>query len=282
MNAPRFKWRKLSAAKWEDVWPERLSQFSDRLAITALGTSKSIRIEVFELSKKEAAHISKEFGGSVSEQNGDWLTANPKARAPIKIRGQLAIVSNESERAAAKAGTPTLLIPAGMAFGTGEHATTLNCLRFLADFADEHADHPWEAIDLGCGSGILALAARMFGAEKCVAGDFDPECVRTTRENITHNKLSGVTVKRLDVFKWTPERTWDVVTANLYSTILIEIAPKLAKTLAPHGSLIISGIMRNQEADVLAALARQRLKPVKVVRQGKWIAALVRRSSRSA
>lgn len=282
MTAQRFTWRKLSAAKWEDVWPERLSEFADRLAITALVAGKKIRVEVFELNKKEADHISKGFGGTVSKQNHDWLKAGAKPRAPIKIRSRLAVISSEAERETIKPGTPTLVIPAGMAFGTGEHATTLNCLRFLADLADEHKGQDWELIDLGCGSGILALAARMLGAKRCLAGDFDPDCVRTTRENIAHNKLSGVTVKRLDVFNWTPERTWDVVTANLYSTILVEIAPKLAKSLAPDGTLIISGVMRDQEVDVMKALTRQKLKPVKVARQGKWIAAMLRRSTRSS
>jgi ribosomal protein L11 methyltransferase len=282
MSAPRFTWRKLSAAKWEDVWPERLSQFTDRLAITALGNGKSIRLDVFELTRKEAARIANEFGGSVSKQNHDWLKANARARVPIKIRGQLEVISSESKRDATKPGTPALLIPAGMAFGTGEHATTLNCLRFLADFAGEHDGRSWEMIDLGCGSGILALGARMLGAKRCLAGDFDPECVRTARENLALNKLSNVTVKRLDVFAWTPDRTWDVITANLYSTILIEIAPKLSKALGRNGSLIVSGVMRDHEADVLKALARQRLKLVKVARQGKWIAAMLRRSTRTA
>jgi ribosomal protein L11 methyltransferase len=282
MNSQHFTWRKLSAAKWEDVWPERLSQFADRLAITSLTAGKSIRVELFELSKKEAARVTKEFGGTVSKQTRDWFSANARPRAPIKVRGKLEVVTSSDERAAVKNGTPVLVIPAGMAFGTGEHATTLNCLRFLADLAIDHTAREWEMIDLGCGSGILALAARMLGAKRCLAGDFDPECVRATRGNLALNKLNGVTVKRLDVFAWTPDRTWDVVTANLYSTILTEIAPKLARSLAPGGSLIISGVMRDQEASVLKALAGQRLKPVKVARQGKWIAALLRRSTRSS
>jgi ribosomal protein L11 methyltransferase len=279
MSPQRFTWRKLSSAKWEDVWPERLSQFVDRLAITTLGNGKSIRLDIFELTKKEATQLTKDFGGSVERQTRDWLSTNARTRAPIKIRGRLAVVSSEAERKSTKSGTPALLIPAGMAFGTGEHATTLNCLRFLADLANEYGERPFEMIDLGCGSGILALAARMLGARRCVAGDFDPDCVRIARENLALNNLGSVAVKRLDVFAWTPRRTWDIVAANLYSTILIDIAPKLAKALASDGTLIVSGIMRDQEADVLKALARQHLKPLKVARPGKWIAALLRRST---
>ena len=282
MSDQKFTWRKLSNAKWEDVWPERLSQFADRLAITSLTVGKSIRVELFELTKKEASQVVKEFGGTASPQKHDWLKASSAPRAPIKVRGRLEIVSSEAERSAVKNGTPALLIPAGMAFGTGEHATTLNCLRFLADLADEHEDQSWEMIDLGCGSGILALAGRMLGAKRCLAGDFDPECVRATRGNLALNQLNGVTVKRLDVFAWVPERQWEVVTANLYSTILVQIAPKLASSLASGGSLIVSGVMRNQETEVLKALAREGLKPVKITRQGKWIAALLKLPARRA
>jgi ribosomal protein L11 methyltransferase len=277
MSTERFTWRKLSAPKWEDVWPERLSQFSDRLAITALATGKTIRVEVFDISKREAEKLAKEFGGSVGKHRSDWVTATAKPRAPINIRGSLSIVASEEEKAAVKDGVSTLLIPAGMAFGTGEHATTLNCLRFIADIAAEHEDQPWEMLDLGCGTGILALAARALGAKRCLAGDFDPECVKATKANVKVNALRNVTVQKLDVFHWEPERTWDVVTANLYSTILIEIAPKLAASVAPEGTLIVSGVMRDQEADVMKALAKHKLAPLKVARQGKWIAAVLKK-----
>jgi len=270
-KATFFTWRKLSPAKWDDVWPERLAEFVDRLAITSIAGSKSSRIEIFALSQKEANRLVKEFGGTAAKQTRDWLQAPAKPRPPIKIRGKLSIVTRAADRPAD--GKPALIIPAGMAFGTGEHATTLNCLRFLADLAAKQTE-PWELIDLGCGSGIIALAARLLGAKKVEAGDFDPDCVRTAKENVEINELTGVAVKKLDVFSWEPKRTWPLVAANLYSTILIEIAPKLHRALAPGGTLIFSGVMRDQEKDVTAAFKKAGLKVGEVKRQGKWIAAL--------
>jgi ribosomal protein L11 methyltransferase len=266
----RFKWRKLSASKWEDVWPERLSAFADRLAITTLAGRKTIRLEIFAITKRDADRLVAEFGGSVTKQTRDWLMAPPSPRPPINIRGRLFIVASEADRTVGKA---ALVIPAGLAFGTGEHATTLNCLRFVADFASRQAE-PWELLDLGCGSGILALAARALGARKVEAGDFDPDCVRTTKANLRLNRLRGITVKRLDVFAWQPTRTWLVLTANLYSTILIEIAPKLARALVPGGTLIFSGVMRDQEREVTAAFRKAGLRIREVKRQGKWIAGI--------
>lgn len=265
-----FTWRKLSPVKWDDVWPERLAEFSDRLAITTIAGGKSSRLEIFELNQRDANRLVKEFGGTISKQTKHWLQAPAKPRPPINVRGRLSIVTRAEDRPAGKA---ALIIPAGMAFGTGEHATTLNCLRFLADFAAERSA-PWEMLDLGCGSGILALAARMLGAAKVEAGDFDPDCVRTTKENVRLNELRGVAVKKLDVFSWEPARTWPVVAANLYSTILIEIAPKLHRALAPDGVLVFSGVMRDQEHEVTAAFRRAGLRVQTVKRQGKWIAAL--------
>ncbi|MEQ1862106.1 MAG: 50S ribosomal protein L11 methyltransferase [Chthoniobacteraceae bacterium] len=268
-----FVWRKLSPAKWDDVWPERLAEFVDRLAITALAGSKTSRLEVFALDRRDATRLAKEFGGTVSKQTRDWLKAPAAPRAPINVRGRLYIVTSEAERPVGKA---ALIVPAGMAFGTGEHATTLNCLRFVADFAAAQTAR-WELLDVGCGSGILALAARALGATKVEAGDFDPDCVRTAKQNVRLNKLRGVAVRKMDVFDWKPARTWPAITANLYSTILIQIAPKLARALAPGGTLIFSGVMRDQEREVVAAFRKAGLRIGDIKRQGKWIAGTAHR-----
>ena len=276
-NRVVYVWRKLASAKWEDAWVERLTGFADRLAVTQPAKAKLLRIEIFQLKKTEAEKVRRMFGGTVSVQKKIVPAALVKPRAPIVVRGKLAVISAERERAAAKSGVPVLLIPAGMAFGTGEHATTSTCLRLLADVAAELAGTKWEMLDLGCGSGILALAARVLGARKCLGADFDPHAVRTAKENAQINAVSGATMKKLDVREWTPERTWEVVAANIFSGLLIEVAPKLAAATATGGSLIFSGILRTQEAEVLAAFRRVGFRIERAVRKGKWIAGLARK-----
>ena len=265
-------WRKLGAAKWEDAWVERLTGFADRLAITSLPGAKTIRLEVFQLNKREATSLHKMFGGTVAPQKKWAPTASAAPRPPIRVRGKLAVVSSEKERAALKDSVPALLIPAGMAFGTGEHATTATCLRLLADVSAELTGQRWEMLDLGCGSGILALAARLLGAAKCLAGDFDPHAVRVTKENIRANALRGVIAQKLDVRSWRPPRTWQVVAANIYSGILVEVAPVIAAAVAPGGRLVFSGILRTQEEEVLAAFRASGLRIDRIVRKGKWVA----------
>ena len=272
-------WRKLASARWEDAWVERLTGFADRLAVTGLPNARTIRLEVFQLKKTEAESLQKMFGGSIAVQKKWQPVATATLRPPIRVRGKLLVVSSERERDAAGDQTPVLLIPAGMAFGTGEHATTATCLRLLADLSAKLPAGGWEMLDLGCGSGILALAARLLGAGKVEAGDFDPHAVRVAKENVRANQLRGVAVKKLDVRTWTPTRTWDVVAANLYSGILAEVAPTIAAAVAPGGDLVFSGILRTQEEEVLAALRAAGLQIERLVRKGKWVAGLARRES---
>ena len=276
-GTPLHVWRKLSAAKWEDVWPERLSEFADRLAITSLPNAKTIRLEVFALGKKDAERLRRAFGGTVAAQRRDWMNAPVTPRAPIKVRGKLLVVASAAERDAVAGKRPVLLIPAGMAFGTGEHATTATCLRLLADVAAEFAGTRWEMLDLGCGSGILALAAQMLGAAKVEAGDFDPACVRIAKENAAANAIRGAVIRRLDVLAWQPARPWPVIAANLFSSLHIAIAPKLARALAADGRLIFSGILREQEREVVAAFAQAGLRIVRLVRKGKWVTGVATR-----
>lgn len=279
MTKTHYTWRKLASAKWEDAWVERLREVSDRLAITALAGAKTIRLEAFQLTKAQAERLKKAFGGTASVQK-QLRAVSEAVTAPIRVRDRLVVVGSESARKAEKkqAGSrPVLLIPAGMAFGTGDHATTATCLRFLADVSDELADTKWEMLDLGAGSGILALAARLLGARKAEAGDFDPHAVRTAKENARLNDIQAITIKKLDVRDWKPTRTWKVVAANLFSDLLMEVAPKIVAAVAPGGRLVFSGILRTQETEVIAAFRKAGLQIHRLVRKGKWVSGLATR-----
>lgn len=280
-KAPRFVWRKLTVVKWEDEWMERLVWLGQRLVMFTLPNSRALRIEAYHVTRAEADLLVSQFGGTVRAARP--LTKKdlePKPRPPLRVRAKLLVVSTEKERALAakqRPKIPALLIPATVAFGTGEHATTATCLRLLADVAHELRRSEWDALDLGTGSGILALAARIFGAWKVEATDFDAVAVRVAKENAVANKITGVRFTRSDVLKWTAPRHWPVVLANVFSTTLIAAAPRIAGAVEKGGRLILSGILRTQEREVLAAFCKQGCRLERAVRKGKWVTLLTRR-----
>lgn len=278
----RFVWRKLSTVKWEDTWMERLGWLGQRLVMFTLPNSRSLRIEAYHVTRTEADTLVSAFGGTLRVARP--LTRKelePKPRPPLRVRGRLLVVSTEKELALARkqhAKTPALLIPATVAFGTGEHATTASCLRMIADVAHELRGTEWDALDLGTGSGILAFAARIFGARKVEASDFDATAVRVAKENAAANNITDVRFIRSDLLKWTAPRQWPVVLANVFSTTLIAAAPRIAGAVEKGGRLILSGILRTQEGEVLAAFRKQGCRLERAVRKGKWVTLLTRRA----
>jgi ribosomal protein L11 methyltransferase len=164
---------------------------------------------------------------------------------------------------------PFLVIPASAAFGTGEHSTTAMSLRLLERLTHKWKDG-WSLADLGTGSGILALAAKRFGAGRVIGIDIDPKTILIAKANACLNKIDNVDFRLGDLRKWNPIGARDVVAANLYSELLIDILPKLKRS----NWLILSGVLRRQEDKLLRVLRRNNIEIVNVKRRGKWIAVL--------
>jgi ribosomal protein L11 methyltransferase len=139
----------------------------------------------------------------------------------------------------------------GMAFGTGLHPTTRLCLQALEDRAERGA--LGRALDLGCGSGILSIAAVRLGATRALGLDVDPIAVEATLANSRHNRV-GKRVRAREGTIPSEEGPFDLVLANLIAGILVELAPRLRDELVPGGTLITSGIFADRESPVRAAL----------------------------
>jgi ribosomal protein L11 methyltransferase len=131
---------------------------------------------------------------------------------------------------------------------------------------------PQFVVDLGTVSGILALAASCFGAKRIVAIDIDPVAIATAETNARLNKIDNVNFQLRDVRRWNSGRRIDIVTANLFSELLIKLLPKLKRS----SCLILSGVLRTQEKEFVRALRRHKIGPVEVRRCGKWIAVLAK------
>jgi ribosomal protein L11 methyltransferase len=164
-----------------------------------------------------------------------------------------------------------LMLDPGMAFGTGQHETTRMCLEAL-----ENVVRPgMRVLDVGCGSGILSLAAAKLGASRVVAVDIDPNCVRITDENARRNAVTGV----VEAHVRNPADAWparieqsgfDVVVANIIARVIIEIADQLVAALATDARLVVSGIIAEREADVVAALSSRGLHVASIRTMGEW------------
>ena len=156
----------------------------------------------------------------------------------------------------------------GLAFGSGLHPTTQFCLKLL-----EAIPLPGQGVfDVGTGSGILTIAAAKLGAAPVRAVDVDEVAIRVARENFERNGLAGRVETTVGSAENHGGRQWQVVVANILAHILIDLMPHLAAALAPEGTLILSGMIVNQEADVIAAADQQNLRIVDRLEEDDWVA----------
>ena len=174
-----------------------------------------------------------------------------------------------------RAGRVTLMVDAGLAFGSGEHGSTRGCLRALERVAHRH---PKRVVDMGCGSGILAMAAAGLLHRRVLAVDNDPWSVRVTSQNAAQNGLRAFVAPRLGN-GWLgvlTGRKYDLVLANILARPLCLMARGLAAHLAPGGTVILAGLLTGQVSMVLAAHRRQGLRLERVLREGAWATMVLR------
>ncbi len=174
-----------------------------------------------------------------------------------------------------RAGRVTLTVDAGLAFGSGEHGSTRGCLRALERVAHRR---PARVVDMGCGSGILAMAAASLLRRRVLAVDNDPWSVRVTAQNAALNGLRGRVVVRLgDGWQGVARgRKFDLVLANILARPLCLMARGLALHLAPGGTVVLAGLLAGQVPMVLAAHRRQGLRLERVLREGDWATMVLR------
>jgi ribosomal protein L11 methyltransferase len=227
-------------------------------------------LEIFCATGRQARELVCKFGGGIEPLRRDWLQHWMKQAGakPLRIGSHLLILSAPAQRVT---NARSIVIPAEAAFGTGHHATTAMCLRLLEELT-RHLAPGWTMLDAGTGSGILAIAGRYFGAGRVLAIDHDPLACATAKRNARANGIRNIEFSVDDVLKQKLTRKLDVVTANLFSEILIEALPLWSRHLATGGHLILSGVLRSQESAVLRALRRQDFSELEIRRRGKWIA----------
>ena len=211
----------------------------------------------------------------------DWVRENQESFPPRRIGRYF--VYGSHHRGTLPAGATGLLIDAAMAFGTGEHASTEGCLWALDTLA--RRGRPRRILDMGTGTGILAIAAAKTFVSDVLAADIDPASVLVARENARRNGVArrvsacsspGYRSRRVRV-----ARPYDLVLANILARPLALMARDLRRALAPGGVAVLAGLIDRQEPYVLAAHRAQRLSLVRRIAVDGWSTIILRRSELS-
>ncbi len=200
----------------------------------------------------------------------DWAEAW-KEHFPVLRIGRRIVIKPTWRDHAARPGDVILDLDPGMAFGTGLHPTTRLCLAAVESAADRGLLDGARVLDVGCGSGILAIAAAKLGAASVLGVDTDPIAVEATAANAARNGLADRISARAGSLP-SGELGFDLVLANLIASVLIALAVSLREELRRGGTLLASGIFEDRESDVRAAFEAAGLAVTTHTIEGEWVA----------
>ncbi|MBK5934405.1 [LSU ribosomal protein L11P]-lysine N-methyltransferase [Rhodovulum imhoffii] len=209
----------------------------------------------------------------------DWVAKVKRELCPVEAGRFFVYGSHDADKV--PQGKIALLMEAAMAFGTGHHGTTQGCLRALDRLADARFS-PGGVADIGCGTAVLAMAAARLWPGTMIASDIDPVAVEVARANAASNGLEGriacLEATGFDHPEIAASGPFDLVFANILKAPLIGLAPDMAAHLTPGGYAVLSGLLNEQAADVLAAYAENGLVPDHHEEIGEWTTLTLRKA----
>lgn len=196
----------------------------------------------------------------------DWAENWKQYYKPFRL-GDRMVVKPTWEPWDAQPGDLIIEIDPGMAFGTGTHETTAMCVQLIEKYY-----RGGTLLDVGTGSGILAIAAARLGAKGIVAVDIDPDAVRVAKENVAHNGLSdAIEVRKGDLLQGLSQR-FDFAVANILAPVICMLAAPLKGHLTPGARFVCSGVIAEAEGDVNEALLNAGYVIDEITRKGDWVA----------
>jgi ribosomal protein L11 methyltransferase len=209
----------------------------------------------------------------------DWANSWKENFKPTRI-GERLVIKPSWEEFAAGAADILLELDPGMAFGTGTHATTRLCLELLEKlvYGERALENNAKVLDVGCGSGVLGIAAALFGAETVDAIDIDPIAITVTTENAAINGVADiVTASATPLAELSGQ--YVIVLANILAEALVTMSSLLVEKVAAGGFLVLSGILTEREEFVIAGFTRPELQLHSVTRQEEWCCIVLRKIS---
>ncbi len=201
----------------------------------------------------------------------DWVTKSLEGLQPVRA-GRF-LVHGSHDRHRRRPGDLAIEIEAGLAFGTGHHGTTSGCLEMIERVV--RREHPKNALDLGTGSAVLAIAIAKLAHIPVLATDIDPVATKVAAANAKLNKVSHYIETRTAPGFHDPifdqRAPFDLIVANILARPLMRMAPDMARSVRRGGSLILSGILERQRNAVLSAYVGQSLRHVRTLTRGEWV-----------
>ena len=268
------------ATQWDLIDPSVIEKMDEDTLVHAYFPAETTSRETIESLRARLAALTPEWLGfdagkraleiaNVREE--DWAENWKKYYKPFRV-GRHLVVRPVWEKYEPQAGDRIISIDPGMAFGNGTHETTSMCLGLVEDYIK-----PGDTVlDVGTGSGILAIASVLMGAQSALGIDLDPVAVRVANENIERNGLSGrVHAQVGDLVKGIDTQA-DVVFANIIADAVILLSRAVRAHMKPGGVFICSGIILEREQDVLDALAEAGFTVDRIEHRGEWSAIAAR------
>jgi len=264
-------YRKLEVAFEEDGFPLAIVETNEERAIFEVsvyveGDGADVAQRVKDLLGAEAGPV-----GCEAVPDIDWVTHTLQGLAPV--RASRFLVHGAHDRQQRRANDLAIEIEAGLAFGTGHHGTTAGCLEMIAAVATR--ERPRNALDLGTGSAVLAIALAKLSRIPVLATDIDPVATRVARENAILNGVGAlvdcVTAVGFAHPALAAKKPFDLIVANILARPLMRLAPAMARHVASGGSIILSGILDKQRDAVISAYVGQRFRHVQTTHREGWV-----------
>ena len=221
-----------------------------------------IRSHIGQTARKHALNATAQIE---TFSDNSWKDGWKAYFKPAQVSDRIAIRAPWCEFEA-KEGVKTIVIEPGMAFGTGLHETTQLCIRAIDKITRNHAMN--DMLDVGCGSGVLSIAGALCGIPGVDGIDIDPVCIDVSNENAKNNGVSAH-FSRTDI--WDIEKKYDLVVANIISSVLKSLADDMAEALRPGGYLVLSGILAEELGAVQSAFEKlPQLRAEETQTMGEW------------